>query len=137
MDDAKNFRKELLIAIVLFIIALIIIIILTLGWLAVFGIPIGLFLISLSIWYFVMWFYKKKISIRAALILFLLPLLAVISFIFENGAYVWEQSHIPLGQARVTQPYPFWVMVAPFVSLLSWIIDIALIVWFFVKVKKL
>src|SRR3989338_5705294 len=103
MNDAKSFRKELIIAIAIFIIALIIMVILTIGWLGVFGIPIGLFLISLSIWYFAMWLYKKKISIKFASILLLLPLLAVISFIFEERAYVWEHSHIPLGQSRVTQ----------------------------------
>jgi|SRR3989338_2849323 len=137
MNDAKSFRKELIIAIAIFIIALIIMVILTIGWLGVFGIPIGLFLISLSIWYFAMWCYKKKISIRISSILFFLPLLAVISFTFEHQAYVWEQSHIPLGQSRVMQPYPFWVVIAPFISLFLWIVSIALIVWFFVKVKKL
>lgn len=132
-----TFKKYLLTSIALFISSLILILVLTLGWLAVIGIPVGLLLMSFSIWHFAMWFYKKKVHIKTASILFILPLLSVVSFVFEHGAYVWEHNNIPLGQTRVAQPYPVWVIIAPFVSIISWITGITLIILFFRKVKNL
>lgn len=137
MDNGNSFKNKLVTSIILFIVSIIVTLVLTLAWLGVFGIPIGLFFIALSIWYFSMWFYNKNIPFKIASILFFLPILSIISSASERSTYVWSQAHTPLGQTLPTQPTPFWFSIASFIPLILWPVGLILIIWFFVKAKKL
>jgi len=45
------------------------------------GLPIGLFFISLSIWFFAMWKYNKKIPLRDSIWLFVLPVMGLYAIV--------------------------------------------------------
>ena len=137
MIERKDFGKKLLISIALLLVGFVVSFVLIIGWLGVIGIPIGLFLACLSIWYFAMWFYKKDIPIKIASILFIIPLLVIVSFASEHAVYLWEHNNTPLGQALPSKSRPLWLPILAITPWLSWIVGMVLLVWFFIKAKKL
>lgn len=134
-----NFRKQLVISILLFVFALILIYVSVFAWLAIIGIPIGVLLISFSIWYFAMWFYKKQIPFKEAVFLFLLPFLPIIRFILVIGNKIFEGL---LGFQPSTPPnaVPYWTIILSFIytiilPAILWIFGILIIFYFFKRQK--
>jgi len=140
VDGKNGFGKELSISIILLIVAVAITLVLTVAWLGVLGIPIGLVLISFSIWYFAMWFYKKNISFKIAAVLLILPILAIISFLSARSTNFFI-AMLGLNPNSPPSSASFWVVIASFtytlvLPLILKVTGIIIIIYFLRKQKS-
>ena len=111
---AKNdntYIKYLILSIIFLIVA--IISFLSMAFFFIFGLPIGYLFLSLAVWNFTMWKFRKPVSLKEASLLILLPIFGIIFIL-----------HLYL---RIPK--------TGFEDLLVWIVPIVIII-FLKKIKK-
>jgi len=102
--------------------ALLFLVLAGLSWFAViaffvWGIPIGLLFLSLAIWKFSEWFYKKIIPFNVASLLFIFPVMGLVAVLTSN-------QNLPVAYEAIS-------------FLLYYIIPIWVIINFYRKVRSL
>lgn len=110
-QNRDKFSKHLTFSIVFLIIGLIFSV--SVIFFFIFGLPIGLFFISLSIWYFAMWRFKREIPLKGAVELFALPIM---------GIYAILRQTLQIPQTGLE-------------GLIFWTVSLIVVFYFFTKIK--